>query len=465
MGIEVGAGRKAQVVVIPFPAQGHINPALAFAKCLASKGLLVAVVITTSVAKSANFSDCASLALHTVSDGSEHVEGTETVEAYLKRFRRNISRNLADLMDDHMSCTRAIVYDSIMPWVLDIAKDRGLVGACFFTQSCSASAVFHHLGQGLLLQYPYEDDAAVSLPALPPLEKRDLPSFSHMVDPDHFAVKLLTDQFSNLGRADWIFFNTFDKLETKILEWMRSRWPITTIGPTFLLQGEAKKHSISMFEPKADAYREWLESRDPGSVVYVSFGSFASMEKEQMAELGHALLTTGHHFLWVVLSSELEKLPPDFAATAAAAGTGLVVEWCHQPEVLAHPAVACFVTHCGWNSTLEGLSHGVPLVAMAQWVDQNTNAKLVVDVWGAGAAPRRRGGDGIVGREEIAMCIERVVGGDGEGVGIRRNALRWKEMAAEAVGSGGSSDINVVDFVSKIVFDDAGDVSPSSVLA
>ncbi|KAL1561415.1 UDP glycosyltransferase 9-like [Salvia divinorum] len=110
---------------------------------------------------------------------------------------------------------------------------------------------------------------------------------------------------------------------------MRRRWPITTIGLTFLLQGEAKKHNISMFEPEADAYREWLESRDPDSVVYVSFGSFVSLEKEQMAELGHALLTTGCHFLWVVRSSELDKLP------VWAAGKGLVVEWCHQPEVLS----------------------------------------------------------------------------------------------------------------------------------
>ena len=83
----VDAGRKAQVVVIPYPAQGHINPTLAFAKSLASKGLLVAFVTTTSIAKSATFFDCASLTLHTVSDGSEHVEGTETTEAYFNRLR------------------------------------------------------------------------------------------------------------------------------------------------------------------------------------------------------------------------------------------------------------------------------------------------------------------------------------------------------------------------------------------
>ena len=130
--------------------------------------------------------------------------------------RCNFSRNLADFMDDHMSCARAIIYDSIMPWVLDIAKDRGLAGACFFTMSCGVSAVFRHLGQGLLLRYLYEDDVAVSLPALPQLEKRDLPSFCHVVDPEQCAVKLLTDQFSNLERADWVFFNTFDNLETPV---------------------------------------------------------------------------------------------------------------------------------------------------------------------------------------------------------------------------------------------------------
>ncbi|XP_057777429.1 UDP glycosyltransferase 9-like [Salvia miltiorrhiza] len=452
MGIEVAA-RKPQVVVVPFPGQGHINPALAFANCLATKGLAVTVVVATSVAKSASFSDCASLTIRTVSDGSEHVDGIETMEAFFNRFRCDFARNLADFIDEHMSCARAIIYDSIMPWMLDIAKERGLLGASFFTQTCGVSAVFHHLGRGLLLRYPYEDGVTVALPALPPLEKRDLPSFFHLVDPDQLCVKLLTDQFSNIERADWIFFNTFDKLETEIIEWMKRRWPaMATVGPTFLLDHQHKNHSISLFEAKQDACREWLDSMETASVVYVSFGSIASLDKEQMEELAQALIMSGFHFLWVVRSSELDKLPPDFTSTTE---KGLIVEWCHQPEVLAHRAVACFVTHCGWNSTLEAVANGVPLVAMAQWVDQKTNAKFVVDVWGVGAGVESGG------REEIALCIKRVASGDE----FRRNASKWKELASEAVGSGGTSVNNINDFVSKLVFADAGDISPTSVLA
>ena len=132
-----------------------------------------------------------------------------------------------------MRGARAIIYDSVMPWVLDIAKDRGMVGACFFTHSCSVSAVVHHLGQGLLLRFPYEDDVAVvSLPALPPLEKRDLPSFPNL-GPNfnlHYLVKHLTDQFSNLERVDWIFFNTFDELEAEVFLFTLSNSNIPTLG-------------------------------------------------------------------------------------------------------------------------------------------------------------------------------------------------------------------------------------------
>lgn len=130
-----------------------------------------------------------------------------------------------------------------------------------------------------------------------------------------------------------------------------------------------------MFEPKHDAYREWLDLKKTGSVVYISLGSMASLGKQQMEELAFGLIMSNSHFLWVVRPSEVDKLPQDF--TSLASEKGLIVEWCHQPEVLAHHALACFVSHCGWNSTLEALSYGVPIVAMAQWVDQITNSKFI----------------------------------------------------------------------------------------
>ncbi|KAK9944530.1 hypothetical protein M0R45_010091 [Rubus argutus] len=135
-----------------------------------------------------------------------------------------------------------------------------------------------------------------------------------------------------------------------------------------------------------------------------------------MEELGWGLKKSNIYFLWVVREEEATKLPKGFAEEILE--MGLVVSWCPQLDVLAHEAVGCFVTHCGWNSTLEALSLGVPLVAVPQWTDQSTNAK------------------NIGGRERKE---------------IQKNALKWKELARKAVDEGGSSDRNVDEFITKLV--------------
>ncbi|CAN0912384.1 UDP-glycosyltransferase 75C1 [Linum grandiflorum] len=113
--------------------------------------------------------------------------------------------------------------------------------------------------------------------------------------------------------------------------------------------------------------------------------------------------------------------------------------WCSQGEVLSHEAVGCFVTHCGWNSTLEGMCLGVPLVAFPQWSDQMTNAKLVEDVWKIGV------------RVEIRRCLDLVMGEGGQvGEQVRKNANKWKQLAKDAMREGGSSHSNLQAFVNEV---------------
>ncbi|KAH6819886.1 hypothetical protein C2S53_020720 [Perilla frutescens var. hirtella] len=439
---------KSHVLVVPFPAQGHINPVLAFAKRLASEGIKVTFIITTNMSKSAKISDCGSITIDYISDGSEEqVKEPETIEAYHKRIKAVFSANLADFIQSSLgSPAKLVIYDSLMPWVLDVAQERGLLGAPFFTLSGAVNSISYHLKQGSL-KFPYED-SAVSLPALPTLQINDLPHLSHpFMRSSLTALKLYVGQFLNLERADWIFINTFDMLEKEVVEWMASRWPIKTVGPTFLLQQKDDKfsnHTINLFEAKHDSYKEWLDSREIGSVVYVSFGSIASPGKEEMEEMALGLIKSNCYFLWVVRSSEMDMLPENFNPEK-----GLIVEWCNQVEVLAHRALACFMSHCGWNSILEAVSYGVPLITMPQWTDQTTNAKFVEDVWGVGVGIRV-GQNGIIGREEIAMCIEQVVGGE-RSIELKRNACNFKKLANEAVEYGGTSANNIQDFVSKLM--------------
>lgn len=212
------------------------------------------------------------------------------------------------------------------------------------------------------------------------------------------------------------------------------------------LEGD-KQYGLNIFEPMTDVCMTWLNERTFSSVVYVSFGSLAVINAEQMEELAWGLEASNKYFLWVVRTKESNKLPKDFIGGTS--GKGLVVSWCPQLQVLAHESVGCFITHCGWNSTLEAMSLGVPMVAMPQWTDQSTNAKHVMEIWKMGIRARTDE-SGIVRRDEIAHCISQVMEGQ-KGQEIMTNAKTWKDLARQAVGVGGSSDKNIKEFVSELI--------------
>ena len=147
------------------------------------------------------------------------------------------------------------------------------------------------------------------------------------------------------------------------------QWSIKTIGPIIPSMyldkrlEDDKEYYLHLFKPDVDACMKWLNTKENGSVVYTSFGSMASLGEEQMEELTWGLKNSNCYFLWVVRETKQRKLPSNFLKETEE--KGLVVSWCPQPEfILAHKAIGCFITHCGWNSTHEALSLGVPMVAM-----------------------------------------------------------------------------------------------------
>lgn len=234
---------------------------------------------------------------------------------------------------------------------------------------------------------------------------------------------------------------------------MANKWPILTIGPTapsmFLDNQVYKKEKLDdgnyLFETNKETCLKWLDKRETNSVIYVSFGSVASIGEEQMNEVAEALIKTNCYFLWVVRVEEENKLPKHFGYEK-----GLIINWCPQLDVLAHKSVACFITHCGWNSTLEALSSGVPMIGVPQWVDQTTNAKCIEDVWKSGIRVKINE-KGIVKREEFERCIKEVIESE-KGKELKRNAMKWKELAKEAMSDGGSSDRNIEQFASTLNF-------------
>ncbi|KAF2298333.1 hypothetical protein GH714_022401 [Hevea brasiliensis] len=443
---------KVHVLVIPYPVQGHINPMLQFSKRLVSKGVKV-TLLTISFEECLRDKHAGSVAVQTIADDQQ--EKNRSMEDRLINFPDLLSQKLPEIIvkqRNHGYPVSCLVYDALLPRVLEIAKQQGLLGASFSTQSCAVGTIYSSVYEGKL-RMPVEAPS-VLLPGLPPLFVCDLPSFVSDLEnnyPD--ALELLTGQFSNVEKADWIFFNTFNSLEKQVMNWMARKWPIKPVGPTipsmFLDKRleDDRDYGLSLFKPNSDACLKWLDSKRPSSVVYISFGSLLALREDQVAELAWGLKRSNTCFLWVVRESEIKKLPNNFVEETIE--MGLVVTWSPQLEVLAHKSVGCFLTHCGWNSILEALSLGVPMVAMPQWSDQPTNAKFVTDVWQVGVKVKADE-YGIVTKEEIERCVREVMEGE-KGNEIRKNSEKWKKLACMAVDEGGKSDKNIEEFVTKLV--------------
>ncbi|KAK7399695.1 hypothetical protein VNO78_10884 [Psophocarpus tetragonolobus] len=422
------------VLMVPYPSQGHINPMLQFGKRLSTQGVRVTMVTTIFISKSIHLQSSsllASVQLDFISDGY-HQGGFDqagSVPNYLSRMQEVGSNCLRQLIQKYNSSYHPIdcvVYDPFLSWALNVAKEFGLLGAAFFTQMCAVNYIYYNVYHGLL-KVPISSPP-VSIPGLPLLDLKDTPPFVY--DPCFYPAyfHLLMNQFSNIHKADILLVNSFYKLEDQAV-------PNDT------------ENVLNLFELDSSAI-SWLKEKPAGSVIYVSFGSMVCFSSEQMEEIALGLLATGFNFLWVIPDVERKNLAKEMGNEIRGCGRGLIVNWITQMEVLSNEAVGCFFTHCGWNSTLEALCLGVPMVALPQWTDQPTNAKFVEDVWKVGIRVKVNE-KGIVTREEIEKCM-RVVMEKELGREIRNNTKKWKELALEAVSEGGTSDHNINEFVNNL---------------
>ncbi|KAL3828438.1 hypothetical protein ACJIZ3_017240 [Penstemon smallii] len=448
----MGKQEIAHILAIPFPLQGHINPMVQLCKRLISKGIHVTLLTTASISTTLQIpTGINPINIETVPDSNvKEIEHLDVYEIFIQNFRASITCGISETIQKHRKNLKAILYDSLIPWTLDIAHEQGLKGAVLFTQPCTVSSVFYHLHKGTLEISNDDQDFEVSLPGMPVLRVKDLPSLAVDSTSNPPILRLLVDQFSTFEKADWRLFNTFNKIEHEILKWMENQCPILSIGPTIPSMYIDKRiqdnydYGLSLFKPSSESCMTWLDAKEDHSVVYISFGSLAKLGEKQMEEVARGLIDSQCNFLWVIRDHKESDLFQ--ALTSSPTKQGLIVNWCTQLEVLSHRAIGCFVTHCGWNSTLEALSLGVPMVAMPQWTDQTTNAKLIADVWRIGIRVRIDE-NGIASREEIAACVKDVMEGDE----IRRNAIQLKNLAIESVSEGGSSDMNVTNFVVQVI--------------
>ncbi|CAN6218387.1 unnamed protein product [Urochloa humidicola] len=458
---------RIHILVVPYPSQGHINPLFQFANLLASHGddvrctLALTRFVAASSATRPATTATGSVHVAVFSDGCDDV-GPDGVGGHRAPYFDRLNAAGPDSLDRLLRSeselgrpVHVVVYDAFLPWAQGVARRHGAACAVFFTQTCAVDVLYTHLRAGRIPPPPVRvaEDLPTELAGLPArLELADLPTF--MVDENRpqGLLELLMNQFEGLDTVDHVLVNSFYDLEPQEADYLASTLGAKTVGPTMpsvYLDNDRLPNDAScgihLHIPKTSESKAWLDAHPSLSVVYVSFGSLASLSSQQMAEIAEGLYNSGKPFLWVVRAKETSKLPATFADKVK--GKGLIVPWCSQLEVLAHPSVGCFVTHCGWNSTLEAISSGVPVVAMPHWSDQPTNAKYVQDVWRVGVRVLPDS-EGVMRREEIEMCVRQVMEGEMRKE-FKMRALEWSQKAKKAMGKGGSSDINISDFLCK----------------
>ncbi|KAF8014152.1 hypothetical protein BT93_H0098 [Corymbia citriodora subsp. variegata] len=421
-------------LLIALPNRGAMNPALQLAEHLARIGSHVTFLTTVFAHRCMVDPVCVEgLTFTTFSDGYDdgRKPGDDT-ERFQAEMKRRGSEALRGLIDSSSRQSLSIYYYYFNGYE-DVIKN-------VTSQSCDTTSL-------------------IQLPDLPPLANRDVPSFFNLENKQAFVLPKLQSQFEQLnegGNPTVVLVNTFDVLELEVLR-VIGTVKLVGIGALVPLHFlDAQNHNSSDKSSRGDIFRgsedyvQWCDSKEEASVIYVAFGSIATLSKEQKRGMACGLLETGRAFLWVIRESDGDD--DELIFKEELDKKGVIVPWCSQIELLSHRSIGCFFTHCGWNSTLESLACGIPMVAFPQFGDQMTNAKLVEDVWNVGVRASEISEEGtIVEGGEIKKCLELVMGGGERGDGISRNAKKRKDLAMEASKEGGSSDRNLKAFVEEFV--------------
>ncbi|KAF6175405.1 hypothetical protein GIB67_036496 [Kingdonia uniflora] len=352
------------------------------------------------------------------------------------------------------SKVRSLVFDFFCTPALKVGKHLSIPTYYFFTSGVGVIALFLyfptiHKGTNESFKDIKMD---LNIPGLPSFPAHDMPM--PMLDRSEVSYDFFLNYSTQLPNANGFIINSFEALEPRAIKAVldglcvpdRAIPPIYCIGPLITPDGH-----IDGVRGTHESLA-WLELQPSGSVVFLCFGSLGLFSKAQLKEIATGLEKSGQRFLWVVRSPPTDDkskrflAPPDpdldtllphgfFDRTKE---RGLVLKsWVPQVKVLSHESVGGFVTHCGWNSVLEAVCAGVPMVAWPLYAEQHVNKTLLVEEMKL-ALPMNASDDGFVSSSEVEKRVTEVMG-SGEGNALRERTMRLKECAKVAMSEGGSS--------------------------
>ncbi|OIW13272.1 hypothetical protein TanjilG_25751 [Lupinus angustifolius] len=462
------SGEKMNVLMVSTALQGHINPILKLAKRFIQKGLHVTLITTEIVRdRMLNYTNNygtinqQEIQFEFFSDGlTLDFDRNKDKDKFVSTLRTIGSKNMSKLIENLIRINghkfySCMIVDPLLPWAIDIAIDHNIPSALLWIQPCALYLISYHYHNNIDLFNDLEDpNEIVQLPGLPLLEVKDLPSYTLSYGAPR-TKQVMMELYHAAKNTKWVFATSNYDLEKEIIDYMASGIPIYPIGPLvsqFMLgENETIGINMNMWEAE-DSCIGWLDNKSCSSVIYISFGSVIVLSQEQVNNIAMALKNSEKSFLWVIKPAEIgsedevPELPQGFLEETKE--KGLVVKWCNQEKVLMHHAVACFMTHCGWNSLLETIVAGVPVIGYPKWGDQPTNAKVILKKFQNGVV-MNFGEDGVASVEEIMRSIKEVMEGS-SAEEMKKRALEMKEEARKALEEGGSSNKNIDQFINDL---------------
>ncbi|CAN6337176.1 unnamed protein product [Urochloa humidicola] len=461
------SSEKLRILLFPFFATSHIGPYtdLAFHLAAARPGAVEATVAVTtanaSVVRSAlarrGPSDGATVQVATypfpavdgLPPGVENLSAVAATDAW----RIDAAARNGDLMRPGQECLirerspDAIITDFHFSWNVDIAADLRVPCVTFH-----AIGTFPTLALVNLASSGVHDDGTASVVTVPGFPSPDirvpvteLPEFLRSQQTIPRSSGSGDQPVSAQGRCLGLAVNTFFDLERGYCEsYVRGGHVKRTyfVGPL----------SLPLPSPPAGASGDspcirWLDTKPTHSVVYLCFGSLTHVSEAQLGELALGLEASGKSFLWVVRGNTSWMPPEGWKERVGDRGMAFT-GWAPQTAILAHPAVGAFVTHCGWNSVLETVAAGVPVLTWPMVFEQFITERLVTEVlaigerlWpeGAGVRSTKAEEHELIPAEAVARALARFMEPGGAGDAARSRVKELSAKAHAAMEEGGSS--------------------------
>ncbi|PKI48540.1 hypothetical protein CRG98_031061 [Punica granatum] len=473
-------------------AQGHMIPMFDIARILGERG--IASTIYTTPLNASRFRGTMSRARELrypirlvevpfrskevgLPDGCENLDTLPSPDL-LQKFHSAVEK-MQEPVEDHIrlhdpppSC---IISDRALFWTAETARKFRVPRFLFNGMSCFSRLAMHNVEQhyhsslGYYLNLPHKEPFEVlGMPQSFKIRKSQLPAtFGPLPNLEDVRAKVHEAEKSSQG----LIINSFDELEQGCVGLYEKaiNQKIWCIGPVSLCNKNERDRLDRGNQAPEEVKRsmEWLDAMKPKTVIYACLGSLCRLVPDQLVELGKGLEASNRPFIWVMKTGgnertlELEKWLRDERFEERIQGRGFLIRgWAPQLEILSHRSIGAFLMHCGWNSTLEGMCSGIPMITWPQFAEQFVNEAMVVDVLRIGV---RVGVDmavkfgeeakvGVLVKEgQVLRAIEEVMSSGEEGEERRKRAIEYSEKGRKAVEDGGSSRSNLSQLIQYVM--------------